>query len=139
LARRLIAKFYRAQDGTEPVNELIKKQKAPVQLAIDRQIDRINFLDDEHPHVTFPHSSQIEGDLRELRCHYGRTLFRILYRRSRQFVILLHAFEKHSGPVPEEEKKIARDRWDDFRQRMDAKLRRRPGPIGKKAPLKSRP
>jgi len=139
LTRLLIARFYRAQDGTEPVNEFIKEQKAPVQLAIDRQIDRINFLDDENPHLAFPHSSQIEGELRELRCHYGRTLYRILYRRSRQFVILLHVFEKHSGPVPEAEKQIARERWDDFRKRMDAKVRKRPAPIGKKAPVKKRP
>ena len=139
MPRRLVAKFYRAQDGTEPVNEFIKEQKAPVRLAIDRQIDRINSLDEEHPHLAFPHSSQIEGELRELRCHYGKTLYRILYRRSRQFVVLLHVFEKHGGPVAEAEKRIARNRWDDFRGRMDAKVRRRPGPIGKTAPLESRP
>lgn len=139
MPRPLIAKFYRGQDGTEPVNEFIKEQNVSVQLAIDRQIDRINSLDEEHPHLVFPHSSQIEGELRELRCHYGSTLYRILYRRSKQFVILLHVFEKHVGPVPEAEKRIARDRWDDFRKRMDTQLRKRPGPIGKKAPLKRVP
>lgn len=138
-ARRLIAKFYRAPDGTEPVNEFIEKQKHAVQLAIDRQIDRINALDEKHPDLAFPYSSQIEGKLRELRCHYGSTLYRILYRRSKQFVMLLHIFEKHDGPVPEADKQIARARWDDFRKRMDAKPRRRPSPIGKKAPRKRRP
>ena len=137
--RRLIAKFYRLPDGTEPVNEFINRQKPAVQLAIDRQIDRINSLDEDHPHLAFPHSSQIEGDLRELRCHYGRALYRILYRRSVQFVVLLHIFDKHDGPVPEADKEIARERWAAFRSRVDAKPRRRPSPIGRKAPPKYRP
>jgi phage-related protein len=137
-AHRLIAKFYRAPDGSEPVAEFINRQTAEVALAIDRQIDRINALDEEHPHLAFPHSSQIEGELRELRCHYGRSLYRILYRRSRQFVVLLHAFAKHGEAVPEGEKQIARQRWDDFRRRLETQPRRPPGPIGKKAPPKRR-
>jgi phage-related protein len=104
-----------------------------VGLAIDRQIDWINCLDKEHPHLAFPHSSQIEGELRELRCHYGSTLYRILYRRSNQFVILLHIFEKRDGPVSEADKEIARERWDDFRKRMDVEPRVHPSPIGRKA------
>src|ERR1700686_1959936 len=126
--RRLIAKFYRSPNGLEPVNDFIEQQKAAVRLAIDRQIDRINCLDDAHPHLAFPYSSQIEGEMREIRCHYGNALYRILYRRSRQFVVLLHAFEKRDGPVPEVDKRIARERWDDFRQRLDMKPRRLPGP-----------
>ncbi len=135
---RLVAKYYRQPDGKEPVDDFIEQQKTPVRLAIDRQIDRINSLDEDHPHLAFPHSSQIEGELRELRCHYGSTLYRILYRRSVQFVILLHIFEKHDGPVPEADKRIARKRWADFRDRMDAAPRTRPGPIGKKVPPKRR-
>jgi phage-related protein len=137
-ARRLTAKFYRAADGTEPVDEFIDGQKPVVQLAIDRQVDRINFLDEEHPHLAFPHSSQIGGEVRELRCHYGAVLYRILYRRSEQFVVLLHIFEKRTKAVPEADKQIARERWADFRKRMDAKPRGRPSPIGKKAPPKKR-
>jgi len=94
MGRRLIAKFYRAIDGTEPVNDFIFLQQVGVQLALDRQIDRINLLDEECPHLAFPHSSQIEGELRELRAHYGRRLFRVLYRRSEQFVVLFTCFRK---------------------------------------------
>ncbi|MHB8177210.1 MAG: type II toxin-antitoxin system RelE/ParE family toxin [Vulcanimicrobiaceae bacterium] len=85
----------------------------------------MNALDEEHPHLAFPHSSQIEGELRELRCHYGRTLYRILYRRSVQFIVLLHIFEKHDEAVPEVDKEIARERWADFQKRMAAKPRKR--------------
>jgi phage-related protein len=135
---RLIAKFYRAKDGTEPVNDFIESKKPAIQLAIDRQIDRINSLDDTHPHLAFPYSSQVEGELRELRCHYGNTLYRILYHRSRQFVVLLHIFEKRGWAVPESDKQVARDRWEDFRRRLAAEPRKKPSPIGKKAPPKKR-
>jgi hypothetical protein len=60
-ARRLIAKLYRAPDGTEPVDEFIEKQKQAVQLAIDRQIDRINALDEEHLNLAFPYSQFVLG------------------------------------------------------------------------------
>jgi hypothetical protein len=32
--------------------------------------------------LPFPWSSQLEGELRELRCHYGSEHDRVLYRRS---------------------------------------------------------
>lgn len=136
--RRLTAKFYRRADGTEPVDEFIELQRPAVQLAIDRQIERLNSLDESQPHLAFPYSSQIEGELRELRCHYGSTLYRILYRRSEQFLLLLHIFEKRGGRVPEEHKQVARNRWSDFRKRMDSESRKRPGPIGRQAPRKRR-
>lgn len=60
------------------------------------QVDRLNLLSDELPHLPFPHSSQVEGELRELRCHYGRTHYRVLYRRSDRLLILLHAFAKRT-------------------------------------------
>lgn len=80
---KLQAAFYRASDGSEPVDEFIETLDANRQAAIDFQIDRLNMLTSANPHLPFPHSSQVEGELRELRCHYGRELYRILYRRSR--------------------------------------------------------
>ncbi|MHB8147779.1 MAG: type II toxin-antitoxin system RelE/ParE family toxin [Vulcanimicrobiaceae bacterium] len=137
--RRLIAKFYRSPDGTQPVDDYIDRQGPAVQLAIDRQIERINLLDESNPHLAFPNSSQIDGDLRELRCHYGRKLYRILYKRSEQFVVLLHIFEKHDAHVSEEDKQIAQQRWADFRARLNARPRTPPSPIGRKASTNRRP
>lgn len=34
------------------------------------------------PQLPFPYSSQVEGELRELRCHIGKRHIRFLYRRS---------------------------------------------------------
>ena len=104
------------------------------QVAIDNQIDRLNMLRTTDPPLPFPHSSQIEGELRELRCHYGRRLFRVLYQRSGNLFVLLHAFEKNSRLVPHEDNAIARRRWEDFRARMNAQPRRSPRAAGHDAP-----
>jgi hypothetical protein len=49
---------------------------------VSSQIDRLNGLANDAPPLPFPHTSQISGPLRELRCHYGRAHYRIPYRRS---------------------------------------------------------
>lgn len=84
--------------------------------------------------LPFPHSSQVEGELRELRCHYGRGLYRILCRRSRNLIVLLHMFRKDTGKLPEREIEIGRQRWADFKERMDAERRRPPRAAGHDAP-----
>jgi phage-related protein len=95
----LQAVYYRARDGSEPVNDFIDRLNAKRQVALDNQIDRLNILTPAQPHLPFPHSSQVEGELRELRCHYGREHYRILYRRSRNLVVLLHIFRKDTGTI----------------------------------------
>ena len=45
---------------------------ATKRVTIDLQIDRLNRLANDDPPLPFPHTSQIDGPLRELRCHYGR-------------------------------------------------------------------
>lgn len=132
---RLQAVFYRAPDGSEPVDDLIESLKDPdTQAAIDNQIDRLNMLTSSNPHLPFPHSSQVRGELRELRCHYGSELYRILYRRSRNLIVLLHMFRKDTAKIPEREIQIAEERWEDFKARMDAEKPRRPRAAGHDAP-----
>jgi phage-related protein len=127
----LQAVYYRAADGTEPVSAFIDRLSARRQVVLDNQIERINMLAPSNPHLPFPHSSQIEGELRELRCHYGRELYRVLYQRSRNLVILLHIFRKDTGRVPDAEIEIAKKRWDDFKARMDTPKRRPPRAAGR--------
>jgi len=91
-------------------------------------------LPDDAPPLAFPHTSQIEGPLRELRCHYGKRLFRILYQRSGNLFILLHAIEKSEDKVPEPDIKLAQARMKDFRARMDADPRVPPRAAGRDAP-----
>ena len=75
--RCLIGKVHRVADRCEPVNDFIESEKSAVQLALDRLIDRINSLGESCPHLAYPHRSQIEGELGELRGHYGKLLYRI--------------------------------------------------------------
>jgi phage-related protein len=76
----------------------------------------------------------VEGELRELRCHYGPELYRVLYVRSRNLVVLLHAFRKDTGRLPRAEIERAKERWADFKERMDAERRRPPRAAGHDAP-----
>ncbi len=133
------AVFYRDPKGHEPVDAFID-DLTPVraQIAVDEAIDLLNGLKPTAPPLAFPHSSQLEGDLRELRCHYGRRLFRIFYQRSGNLFVLLHAIEKHTGPVPERDKATARDRFRDFKARMNAPHRAPPRAAGHDAPPKER-
>jgi hypothetical protein len=84
------------------------------------------------PNPTFPsHTAhRVDGQLRELRCHYGRSLYRVLHRRSGNLVILLHALSKTTAKIPASEIKIGNERWADFKQRMEALPRKRPRAIG---------
>lgn len=128
------AVYYRAADGSEPVSDFIDRLSVKRQVALDNQIDRLNLLGPSTPHLPFPHSSQVEGELRELRCHFGRELYRVLYRRSANLVILLHLFRKDTGKVPPTEIDVAKRRWLDFKKRMDAAKRRPPRAAGRDAP-----
>ena len=130
----LQAVYYRAPDGSEPVNDFIDRLSVKRQVALDNQIDRLNMLTPSDPHLPFPHSSQVEGELRELRCHFGRELYRVLYRRSRNLVVLLHIFRKDTGKIPQAEIEVAKARWRHFRARMDAPTRRPPRAAGHDAP-----
>ena len=60
------AVFYRSVDGKEPVDDFIERLSIKRQVAIDNQIDRLNELTNSDPPVPFPHSSQVDGELREL-------------------------------------------------------------------------
>lgn len=126
--------YYRAADGSESVDAFIDTLNARRQVALDNQIDRLNDLDPSAPPLPFPHTSQVDGELRELRCHYGSEQYRILYRRSKNLFVLLHAFRKTTGKIPAADIEIAKARWSDFKRRMDAPSRRPPRAAGRDAP-----
>jgi phage-related protein len=121
------AVYYRDADGTQPVDDFLEGIGDPrCQALLDLQIDRMNGLPVEAPPLPFPATSQVDGPLRELRCHCGKTLYRILYRRSDNLFVLLHAFRKTAAKVPQSEIDIARARWSDFEARMQADPREPP-------------
>lgn len=105
-----------------------------VHAVLAQQIARLNLLSDEVPHLPFPHSSQVDGELRELRCHYGRQLYRVLYRRSDRLFVLLNILSKRTAKIPTSEITLTQQRWDDFKERMDANPRKPPRAAGHDAP-----
>ncbi|RMH80577.1 MAG: type II toxin-antitoxin system RelE/ParE family toxin [Actinomyces sp.] len=131
---RFHAVYYRARDGTEPVREFLDALDDTTAAVLAHQIDRLNLLSDQMPHLPFPHSSQVDGELRELRCHHGRSHYRILYRRSDRLLILLHIFAKRTGKIPAAEIAVAQQRWDDFKDRMNTQPRTPPRAAGHDAP-----
>jgi phage-related protein len=134
MVKQMRAVYYRDRDGVEPVSDFIDHLGPGIQSEIDWHISLLNRLYENDPPLAFPYSSQIEGELRELRSKYGRRLYRILYRRSRNLFVLLHIFEKFTGSVPDAEKRIAMDRWKDFRARMRVNPHVPPRPGGRDAP-----
>ena len=130
----LRAVYYRDPNGHEPVRDVIDMQAAEAQAVLLNQSDRLNLLSDDLPHLPFPHSSQVDGELRELRCHYGRAHYRVLYRRSARLLILLHIFAKRSARIPTSDIQTALNRWEDFKARMNADPRVPPRAAGGDAP-----
>jgi phage-related protein len=128
------AVYYRAPDENEPVREFLQSLDKKRRVSLRNQIARLNLLSDETPHLPFPHSSQVDGELRELRCHFGAEHYRVLYRRSERLIVLLHAFRKTSAKLPTSEVDTARTRWQDFQARMNTKPRRPPRAAGHDAP-----
>ena len=100
--------------------------------------EHLNGRSPREPPPEFPVTSQIEGELRELRVRFAKTRYRVLYQRSGNLMVLLHAFEKNTGAIPGGDRRKAETRMADFRARMDASPRRPPRAAGRDAPAGSR-
>ena len=131
--------YYRDKRGGEPVDEFIEALPTKRAAKIDDHIEEhLNGRAPDAPPPEFPISSQIEGELRELRIRFANTRYRILYQRSVNLIVLLHAFEKKTGAIPASDEALAKRRMADFKQRMDATPRKPPRAAGKDAPPSSR-
>jgi phage-related protein len=131
--------FYRDKRGREPVDEFIEGLSPKRAAKIDAYIEEhLNGRTADAPPPEFPLSSQISGELRELRIRFANIRYRILYQRSDNLIVLLHAFEKNTGAVPVADRETAKRRMEDFEQRMDTDLRVPPRAAGRDAPPVSR-
>jgi phage-related protein len=132
------AVFYRDPQGREPVNiwlDALLMTKPAAAAKIDEFIEgHLNGRRAGDPPPDFPITSQIEGGLRELRVRFANTRYRVLYQRSGNLIVLLHAVEKDSGAIAAADKRIAQQRFGDFKARMDAEPRHRPRAAGHDAP-----
>lgn len=136
---RTQAVYYRDERGVEPVNDFIEALPPKRAAKIDAYIDEyLNGMPPGAPPPEYPITSQIEGELRELRVRFANTRFRILYQQSQYIVVLLHAIQKETGAVPRADIELAKGRMADFKRRMDAERRRPPRAAGGDAPTRRR-
>lgn len=132
---RTQAIYYRDSRGAEPVDEFIQALPPRRAAKIDEFIEE--HLNDRPPQDApppFPVTSQIDGELRELRIRFASTHYRILYQRSENLVVLLHAIVKDTAAVPRPDIELAKQRMADFKSRMDATPRTPPRAAGRDAP-----
>jgi len=136
---RTQAVYYRDIRGVEPVNRFIEALPPKRAAKIDDYVEEhLNGKPPDAPPPEYPITSQIEGGLRELRVRFANTRYRILYQRSGNLIVLLHALEKATEAVPDADIELAGVRMADFRRRMDVERRMPPRAAGKDAPSKSR-
>ena len=136
---RTQAVYYRDARGDEPVDRFVESLPTKQRAKVDDYIeDHLNDKPPGAPPPEFPISSQIAGELRELRVRFANTRYRILYRRSGNLVVLLHAVEKHTGSLPASDIDLAKRRMADFKRRMNVPRRSPPRAAGKDAPPRSR-
>ncbi len=136
---RTQAVYYRDRRGVEPVDRFIDALPAKPAAKIDVYVEEhLNGRAPDAPPPAFPLSSQIDGELRELRVRFAHTRYRVLYQRSGNLVVLLHAFEKDTGAIPAAEVALAKWRMADFKRRMDADPRVPPRAGGRDAPPATR-
>lgn len=132
---RTQAVFYRDERGVEPVDEFIEALPPKHAAKIDDFIEEyLNGRRPDEPPPEYPISSQLDGELRELRVRFANTRYRILYQRSDNLVVLLHAIEKDTGAVPAADVELAKRRMADFTRRMNASRRVPPRAAGRDAP-----
>jgi phage-related protein len=136
---RTQATYYRDEQYVQPVEQFIDALAPRHSAKVEAQLDEhLNGRPAEAPPPEFPITSQIEGELRELRIRFGGTRYRILYQRTGNLMVLLHGFEKNTGSVPPSEVAIAKRRMRDLRERMNAHPRKPPRAIGGDAPSRRR-
>jgi phage-related protein len=137
---RTQAVYYRDSHGAEPVDEFIQALPPKRAAKIDDFVEEhLNGRPAAEPPPGFPITSQVEGELRELRIRFANTRYRILYQRSGNLVVLLHALEKDTAAVPRVDIDLAAQRMADFRRRTNAAQRRPPQAAGRDAPPRTRP
>jgi phage-related protein len=136
---RTQAVYYRDPLGREPVDDFLERLPVKCASKIDHYVEEyLNGRPPDAPPPEYPITSQIDGELRELRVRFASTRYRVLYQRSENLIVLLHAIEKDSGAIPRADIDLARSRMADFRTRMDARHRQPPRAAGADAPAASR-
>jgi hypothetical protein len=111
--------FYVEDDDRAPVEEFLDSLPERVRA---KALAVIKLLEKEGPRLPFPYSSQVEGQLRELRTQYAKEKIRILYfGDSRRVFVLLHGVIKRTEKLGESDKRTADSRMKSHLDRLKRK------------------
>jgi hypothetical protein len=84
--------YYRDPNGAEPVDDFIESLTSKRAAKIDEYVEEyLNGRPAAAPPPEFPVTSHVDGELRELRVRFGNVRYRVLYQRSGNLIVLLHA------------------------------------------------
>ena len=110
--------FYQNQNEQKPVRDFLLSLRPKSR---GKVLQGIQILSEFGIDLPFPYSSQVEGQLRELRVRHGKNQYRILYYGDvNRVFVLLHAFEKRSQKLPQREVRIAMKRMNADRKRKES-------------------
>lgn len=111
--------FYVEDDDSAPVEEFLDSLPERVRA---KALAVIKLLEKEGPRLPFPYSSQVEGQIRELRTQYAKEKIRILYfGDSRRVFVLLHGIIKRTEKLSDSDKRTADLRMNSHLDRLKRK------------------
>jgi len=109
--------FHEDSDAGCPVRDFLDALDRPRRAKI---MAVIGLLAERGPTLPFPYSSQVRGKVRELRTHYGKEHYRVLYFAAPDRVfVLLHALRKSSSEIPEGDMRIAEGRMKRYLEQRE--------------------
>jgi hypothetical protein len=128
------AVYYRDPFGHEPVKAFIDALSPEIQDELDWHIDLLNALTETSPPLAFPLSSQVDGELRELRCPTVGLCIAFSIGDQDDYSFCFTSLRSAAVPCPKADIDIATARWRDFQGRMNSARRSPPRPAGHDAP-----
>ena len=109
--------YYETAEGECPIQGFINGRKEREQAKI---LSWLSLLEEQGPQLPRPYADLLDDGIHELRIHLSATQIRILYFFCYQkFIVLTHAFPKHTQRVPRPEIRRAQRYRADFLVRYD--------------------
>ncbi|MBO0685006.1 MAG: helix-turn-helix domain-containing protein [Candidatus Dormibacteraeota bacterium] len=101
--------FFRAAGRLQPVQAFLEELE-PVErrVAAGNQLERLSWLRVQDPPLPAPWDEPVEAELHALRLRVDGELLRLIYRRTGNLFLLLHAIWSAEASIPEHELRVAR-------------------------------
>lgn len=111
--------FYEKENGDCPVEEFIDSLETKMRA---KMVGMLELLEEKGNQLREPYSKSVDDGIFEIRCKVGNNITRVLYFFYYEGkIVLTNGFVKKSQKTPMSEIKLARERRDDFKERMGKK------------------